>query len=321
MNPHRTTVVSNLMKTRVLLKFAVVAIICTATLNASAWNRASHMASGAIAYQFLKQYSPTTIAKVIKLLKAHPQFGSRWKAKYDSLPDIQKDLFLFMAAARWPDDIRGTNYDHPDWHHYDYPVTILPSDTQPPKQDNSLTQFANNLNIMKSQSATQANRAIALCWVFHLMGELHQPMRTVTLYSAAFPAGDHGGADFLIKDPAKDLHGYWDNVFLADSKASYKSATWINSVNDAAKGAKTKNGAVTFNSSMTIDTKAIVNESIELAKNSGYRFKGKALKPGVKGGAAASALPAGYAADASRIASKQITLSGMRLAVLLYHDM
>jgi len=308
------------MKTHNYLRLITLLLALSLSLTSYSWNRAGHMASGAIAYRFLKQYSPATIIKFIKILKAHPQFASRWQAKYDSLPDMQKDLFLFMAAARWPDDVKGTSYDHPDWHYYAIPVTFLPADTQPPKQDNSIVQFANNLNIVKSQSATQGNKAIALCWVFHLMGDFHQPLHDVTLFSTAFPVGDREANDSLIKDPAKDLHTYWDDVFLPDAKISYKSSTWFSAVDDAAKNAKTKNGGVVFSSTTQIDTKAFANEAIALAKSSAYKFKGKLLKPGVKGGAAAAALPAGYSTEAQKVASKQLTLAGMRLAVVLYQN-
>src|SRR5258706_3401168 len=290
------------------------------SLTSYAWNHAGHMASGAIAYRFLKQYSPATIIKFVKILKAHAQFASRWQSKYDSLPDMQKDLFLFMAAARWPDDVKGTSYDHPDGHYYAIRVTFWPADTQPPKQDNSIVQFANNLNIVKSQSGNQGNKAVALCWVFHLMGDLHQPLHDVQLFSAAFPVGDNEAMDFLIKDPAKDLHHYWDDVFLSEAKVNYKSSTWFSAVDDASKNAKTKNGGVVFSSTTLIDTKAFANEAIALAKSSAYKFKGKPLKPGVKGGAPAVALPAGYSTEAGKVASKQLTLAGMRLAVVLYQN-
>jgi len=291
------------------------------SFHSFAWDRAGHMASGAIAYHFLKQYSPSAIIKFIKILKAHPQFAPRWQSKYDSLPDMQKDLFLFMAAARWPDDVKGTTYDHPDWHYYAIPVTFYPPIRNPRNRTTVLFSLQNNLNIVKSQSANQGNKAIALCWVFHLMGDFHQPLHDVNLFSAAFPVGDREGNDFLIKDPTGDLHHYWDDVFLPDAKVSYKSATWFSTVDEAAKNAKTKNGGVVFNSALVIDTKAIVNEAIAVAKSSVYKFKGKLLKPGVKGGAAAVPLPAGYSTEAGKIASKQLTQAGMRLAVVLFQNL
>src|SRR5882672_6757286 len=189
--------------------YLALLLVCFLSFPCFAWNKASHMASGAIAYRFLQTSSPATVAKVVKILKNHPQFAALWKAKYDSLPQVQRDVYLFMAAARWPDDVKGTNYDHPSWHYYEYPITFLPTPTGTPNPDNSLTQFKANLTIVTSNAA-DASRAVAMCWVFHLMGDLHQPLNNVTLFSETFPAGDKNGHDFLIKDPAKELHEYWD---------------------------------------------------------------------------------------------------------------
>jgi hypothetical protein len=275
------------------------------------------MTTGAIAYKFLKQNSPSTIPKVIAILKGHPQFASRWKAKYDSLPANEKDMFLFMAAARWPDDARMSSFDHPEWHYYDNPIAFSASTTQPPKPDNSVVEIENNLNTVKSASATDADKAVALCWVFHLMGDLHQPLHNVTLFSPVFPNGDRGGNSFLIHEPAKELHKYWDDVFLSDDKANYKASTWFTAVDNAATTAITKNHSVTFNNNAVIDPKAISTEGVAIAKASVYKYKGKLLIPGVKGGVPGVALPAGYSAAATKIASKQVTLAGMRLAVEL----
>src|SRR6185295_6827439 len=73
---------------------------------APAWNKAGHMVSGAIAAAALKQDNPATFAKVVELLKAHPQYAERWSKRLEDAPDGDRDLMLFMLAARWPDDIR-----------------------------------------------------------------------------------------------------------------------------------------------------------------------------------------------------------------------
>src|SRR5262249_16982226 len=73
-----------------------------------AWNKAGHMVSGAIAYADLKQDSPQTLARVVALLKTHPHFETKWAARLQQsgLSPEEQDLYLFMLAARWPDDIR-----------------------------------------------------------------------------------------------------------------------------------------------------------------------------------------------------------------------
>ena len=74
------------------------------------------MVSGAIAYSNLQQTAPGKIQKVVALLKSHPEYSSRWQPELEKAPltDAEKDQYLFMLAARWPDDIRGaTGFDRP----------------------------------------------------------------------------------------------------------------------------------------------------------------------------------------------------------------
>src|SRR5689334_8931356 len=82
--------------------------------RAHAWNRPGHMVSGAIAYAELKKTHPEVIAKVVALFKQHPHYQSKWKQELQFLAAEDQDLYLFMAAARWPDDVREDKVYHPD---------------------------------------------------------------------------------------------------------------------------------------------------------------------------------------------------------------
>lgn len=44
---------------------------------AHAWNRAGHMVSGAIAYTELSQTDPQALARVIQILRQHPDIDTR----------------------------------------------------------------------------------------------------------------------------------------------------------------------------------------------------------------------------------------------------
>jgi hypothetical protein len=64
------------------------------------------------------------------------------------------------------------------------------------------------------------NRAVRVAWIFHLVGDLHQPMHAVALVNPElFPGpnfGDNGGNFVMIKTTASagpsNLHAYWDNL-------------------------------------------------------------------------------------------------------------
>jgi hypothetical protein len=66
------------------------------------------MVSGAIAYADLQQANPQILTRVIALLKTHPHFATTWAPRLAQLhlASEEQDLYLFMLAARWPDDMR-----------------------------------------------------------------------------------------------------------------------------------------------------------------------------------------------------------------------
>ena len=64
------------------------------------------MLSGIIAYQVLRQENPPTIDNMKAVLEKHPWYASQWQARLQDVPVADRDLVLFMEAARWPDDIR-----------------------------------------------------------------------------------------------------------------------------------------------------------------------------------------------------------------------
>ena len=67
------------------------------------------MLSAAIAYQVLLQENPQSIDKVKSVLERHPWYANQWQARLEDVPVADRDLVLFMQAARWPDDMdRGT---------------------------------------------------------------------------------------------------------------------------------------------------------------------------------------------------------------------
>jgi hypothetical protein len=62
-------------------------------------------------------------------------------------------------------------------------------------------------------------RAEALRFIIHFVGDLHQPLHTTARDTDAFPAGDRGGNDFKILPPLvlsrearppQNLHALWD---------------------------------------------------------------------------------------------------------------
>jgi len=285
-----------------------------------AWNRAGHMVTGAIAYDELQKGSPATLARVIAILRQHPQYESRWKPQITSMTagmsQQDQERFLFMLAARWPDDVRGDKaFDHPMWHYIDYPYkpkgqpASVPA--PPPAAENIVQAFQKNVAVVQS-AAPDDQKAVALCWIFHLMGDSHQPMHAVSLFTTQFPKGDQGGNLFFIRpDPSspttQNLHAYWDNILLTDDQ--YNPAR---ERAGALENAYARRSLDELGEPGHFETWA--KESFDLAVSSVYR-RGELKVSTDKN--AGTPLPRDYHAAAERIAQRRVALAGYRLADFL----
>jgi hypothetical protein len=69
------------------------------------------------------------------------------------------------------------------------------------------------------------DRAVMLCWLFHLVGDIHQPCHSASLFELAkLPSGDRGGNSTTIEGlPSKSLHAFWDDL-LDGPGASFPTA-------------------------------------------------------------------------------------------------
>jgi len=182
------------------------------------------MLSGIIAYQVLQQENPQTIEKVKAALEKHPWYTNQWQARLQDVSVADHGLVLFMQAARWPDDIRANDKQQHRalWHYINWPFK---PDGQPasvpirePEPVNILTAMAENQRIAANE--TDAGRkAIALAWLFHLVGDIHQPLHTVQLFTVDYPKGDRGGNEICVRvnqaGQPMDLHRFWDGVITS----------------------------------------------------------------------------------------------------------
>src|SRR5262249_45029524 len=91
--------------------------------------------------------------------------------------------------------------------------------TQETLKINVLQAIDFNAALLKDTHANRTNRAVALCWLLHTVGDIHQPLHssalfTRTLFSPATHAeGDRGGNRItLIPNPTNNLHSVWDDA-------------------------------------------------------------------------------------------------------------
>ncbi len=188
------------------------------------------MATGAVAYDLLAHRDPEAVAAVVALERSHPDW-SRFEARLGDLKGSARDRLLFALMARWPDDARGGPLDHPSWH---LDLRLIPDPDSPSPvlarapagaadslvAGEARTAFDLALATVRDASAPASERAIALCWLFHLVGDIHQPLHAGQLVSAAYPLSDSAGGAEKVRSapgaPPIGLHAFWDAALDLD---------------------------------------------------------------------------------------------------------
>lgn len=203
---------------KVALAAACSVLTTLASHSAVAWTRAGHMVTAAIAYDELEASDPAVVDRIVEILSHHPERGP-FEVAIARTTGAERARRIFLETARWPDDIRGGAYDHPTWHAALRPV-IDPQDPPPKLPPNAVSYEAFealplNVHMAGDAIAPDYDRAVALCWIFHIVGDIHQPLHAAALYSRQFPDGDHGGALAFVLDPKTrqpiNLHWFWDD--------------------------------------------------------------------------------------------------------------
>jgi len=306
-----------------LLSGALLAGLLTGLLPvpAHAWNSTGHMTVADIAYDAL---TPKTRAAVDALLARQRDYGlwvSQMPAGY-----TDRARYAFMKAATWPDDIRKTPDDRPTWHYIDIPI-IAPGYTPDPNallivKPNAETQIAAETALLTTLTATDAERGVALCWIEHLVGDVHMPLHDAALFSPLFPTGDRGGnseslaAGAVASDPLESqanphkLHALWDDV-LGNTQNPRE-------IEKFAAGLEAP--AFRRNTYPQIPAHPGLHEWIVegsvLARQHVYNNLNLQFTP-TGDGKAVVTLPNGYLPNMHVVGSRQIALAGLRLADLL----
>jgi len=265
----------------------------------------------------LAKTDPSLAAKVESIMAAHPD-----KARFDraltGYAGEVRSRRLFELMARWPDDARGGPYDHPAWHYW---LRLIPSLSDPIHLPPSLLgvttgeareAYQLSLATARDSFAPPSERAVALCWLFHLAGDIQQPLHAGTLISGRFPLSDRAGESGIVRPAAGvhdiNLHEYWDNAIGGDEDDDanveamrvHLEALWPRSALTELSGAA---GVDAF--------RGWADESYELARSVVYdkgQFEGAATT------AAAAPVSPAYETARRSLGERRVALGGHRIA-------
>lgn len=319
--------------------FAISLFLNAQPPSVFAWNSTGHRV---IAYITYDQLEPSVRQAMVDLLKKHPRFEKDFQNK---MPDVIKERdsatqnrWIFMHAATWPDIARGFNeanrekYHNGTWHYINKPLYLdsaseqalssnLPVNLSTDSEDGTEVQKFNVLQALKfcvkqmqDPAVSPSDKAVYLCWIMHLCGDIHQPLHSTALFAnKTFPEGDRGGN--LIRFKRSNLHSQWDRLLGTSWKYSDIANKAVGISHDPAlkqlgKAATQKMAFETWSDESHTLAKHHVYIPQILAAVKASEAKGTNLK-------SLSQLPQSYYQKAGSIASKRAAQAGWRLTEVI----
>lgn len=171
----------------------LLTILLLLSSNAFAWGPTGHRAVGEIATGFLDS---KVAQKVHKILEGRS----------------------LARVANWPDEIKSEPQTYKytfNWHYTDWPEEM-----QEHNEHNSagilLTSISEQLKTLKHSGATKEQKAFALKFLVHLVGDLHQPLHVGN-------GLDMGGntCKVIFQKTPTNLHALWDEGMIDFTRLSF----------------------------------------------------------------------------------------------------
>jgi hypothetical protein len=261
------------------LALAFVGLVASPPAPARAWGAEGHRIIALIAEARL---TPTARNRLTSLLAADPD------------PLTEPDL---ASRAVWADVWRGGHRSTGPWHYAD--LEIDGSNTLEEacaRGDCVVSRLEAFEQVLANPAASRESRLLALKFVLHLTGDLHQPLHLADNH-------DRGGNCVRIAS-GEPLHRYWDDAVVEEIGFDARdAAARLRADLNPARVRAWEKGSI----------RDWALETHDVALKAAYALP---LAPGC-GSGPPIALPPGYGPRAAAAAREQIQKAGVRLGLLL----
>lgn len=192
--------------------------------SCEAWWEGGHHLIAVMAYELLSESEQQELQSI---LNAHPRIAEDFIPPPNVTGSDEVNLWRIGRAAYWPDVARSQpTFTRPNWHYQLGATLVVGEKVTVPKTPGPLPETATleteTLHIaqaielcrkvFRDKTKSNSDRALAICWLGHLVGDSHQPCHAGSLYYAGvFPEGDRG-ANFIPTKQADNLHFLWDGL-------------------------------------------------------------------------------------------------------------
>ncbi|MCV2886242.1 S1/P1 nuclease [Aestuariibacter sp. AA17] len=188
------------MKIKHLFTAGLLAVVST---NALGWGQTGHRITGAIAERYLSDNAE----KAIEAIYPHASLAEI-STHADEMRSHPSEFWQKTASP---------------WHYVTVPKGKVYKDVGAPSQGDAYTALTSFTNTLKNSAATQEEKRLALHFLVHIIGDLHQPLH-------AGNGTDKGGNDVKVEFFWQDsnLHRVWDSGLIDKQQLSYSEWTnWL----------------------------------------------------------------------------------------------
>lgn len=179
--------------------FLLASLYC---ISLNAWWDPGHLVTAMIAYLNLEAPAKKRVDELTAVLQRDYPYMNH-----------------FISTGPWPDDLKAEGVHFYDTWHY----TNLPwnrSNVAIPDQPEVDVIWAINqsLDILRSDRSRDMEKARALAFLVHFVGDIHQPLHSTSVFTNEQAGGNVGGNAFALEGKWRNLHQLWDDGcgFLSD---------------------------------------------------------------------------------------------------------
>lgn len=193
-----------------------------------AWDDVGHKITAYIAWQ---RMSPEARENAIRIMRSAPEDAqlSTFYMNYGAQPENTRKREFFMLSATWPDIVRDRSfpvrfktYHKSNWHYDDTFWRQVNGKVETienmPEGGQGVPKLEEFDRLLRDAKAPDAQKALAIAWMLHIGGDLHQPLHTSARVTETEPKGDQGGNLFLLSPEGTaraeqvNLHWFWDSI-------------------------------------------------------------------------------------------------------------
>jgi hypothetical protein len=207
-------------------------------------------------------------------------------------------------AAEFPDTIRNQQPETKPFHYVDIPLEENgPLNPPLPEEPHVLSKIAEFTQLLINGGGNAEETVNNLSWLFHMFGDVHQPLHCVERFNEFHRRGDSGGNGFKLRGRKNNLHSLWD------SSVNVSRAVDNEELADEIMQQHTRASLAT--DLQVADTERWARASFRLAKRNAYTLVEDPSNP--------PRPPADYLRKMETIGRRQAALGGYRLSDRLIH--